>query len=87
MLIVRQRQRQRQRLESKRPRVNEGRGKSRLRKCSHAISEVWEKRHSEDLGRQEHDRGRHLCNSTSVRLQKRPDVVKVLKDNLLRPSK
>ena len=56
------------RLESKRPRVNEGRENNRLGKCSHAISDVWEKRHSEDLGRQERDRGRHLCNSSSVRL-------------------
>ena len=60
--------RQRQRLESKRPRVNGDRENNRLRKYSHAISEVWEKRHSEDLDRQEHDRGRHLWNSTSIRL-------------------
>ena len=41
---------------------------SRQRKCSHATSEVWEKRQSEDLGRQEHGRGRHLCISTSIHL-------------------
>ena len=87
----RQRQRHRhrhtQRLESKRPRVNEDKRNNRLGKCSHAISEVWEKSHSEDLGRQEHGRGRHLCISSSIHLQKRPDVVKVLKDNSLRPKK
>ena len=49
----RQRQRQRQRLESKRPRVNEDKRNSRLTKCSHATLEVWEKRHSEGLGRRE----------------------------------
>ena len=64
----RERHRERQRLESKRPRVNEDKRNSRLRKCSHATSEVWEKRHSEDLGRQEHGRGRHLCVSTSIGL-------------------
>ena len=31
------------RLESKRPRINEGKRSSRLRNCSHATSEVWEK--------------------------------------------
>ena len=64
----RHRHRERDRLESKRPRVNEDKRNSRLRKCSHATSEVWEKRHSEDLGRQEHGRGHRLCISTSIRL-------------------
>ena len=82
-----QRQRHRDRLEPKRPRVNGDERNSRPTKCSHATSEVWEKRHSEDLGRQEHGRGRHLCISTSICLQKRPDVVKVLEDNPLCPSK
>ena len=44
-------------------------------------------KHHVHLGRQGHGHGRDLCISTSIRLQKRPDVVKVLKDNLLRPSK
>ena len=59
---MKQRQRQRQRLEAKRPRVNEDGRNSRLRKGSYAISEVWEKWQSEDLGRQEHGRDRKLCN-------------------------
>ena len=61
-------ERQGHRLESKRPRVNEDRRNSRLRKGSHANSEVWEKRHSEDLGKQELGRGRRLRISTSIRL-------------------
>ena len=56
----RQRETHRHRLESKRPRVNEDKRNSRLRKCPHATSEVWEKRQSEDLGRQEHSRVCHL---------------------------
>ena len=44
-------------------------------------------KHNVHLEGKEHGRDRHLCNSASVRLQNGPDVVKVLKDNLLRPSK
>ena len=44
-------------------------------------------KHNVHLEGKEHSHRRDLCISTFICLQKRPDVVKVLKDNLLRPSK
>ena len=65
----RDRQRQTDRLESKRPRVNGDVRNCRLTKGSHMTSEVWEKRHSEGLGRQERDHERRLCIRSLLRLR------------------
>ena len=62
----------RHRLESKRPRINGDVRNSRLTKGSHATSEVWEKRHSEGLGRQERDHERRLCMRSLVCLRSNP---------------
>ena len=44
-------------------------------------------RHNVHLEGKEHSQEREQRISTFISLQKCPDVVKVLKDNLLRPSK
>ena len=44
-------------------------------------------KHNEHLEGKEHRQERKRGTSTFICLQKCPDVVKVLKDNLLRPSK
>ena len=49
-------------------RVKKDKRNNRLTKCSHATSEVWEKKHSVGLGGQERDHERRFCISTSIRL-------------------